>query len=85
MLEKLQKILKTSKYITMTMTDHGDHVQISLTIRPKDGKECKQPLQINADYQIADSVLLSALEDPPKPGKEKTIKQAETNTEQELF
>ena len=78
MIEKLKNTLKNAKYMTMTFTDLGEQVQISVTVRPKDGKDSAAPLQVKTDYLIADAVLMNALTDPPKPGKEK-IAAAETN------
>ena len=74
MIEKLTHILAGAKYLTHTLTDLGDSVQITATVRPKDGSDAAKPLQVKADYQIADSLLLSALTAPPKAGKEKLVK-----------
>lgn len=86
MIERLKTFIKSAKYMTMTLTDLGDNVQITVSIRPKDGADCKHPIQVQADYQIADTVLLTALTDPPKPGKEKTVPVADVNdNETDLF
>ena len=77
MIEKLKNKLSEAKYLTLTLTDLGDQVQITATIRPKDGSDAANPIQVKADYQIADSLLLSALLNPPKAGKEKVVKTTE--------
>ena len=76
MIEKLKQKLTAAKYITLTLTDLGDQVQITATIRPKDGSDAEKPVQVKADYMIADSMLISALLDPPEAGKEKIVKAA---------
>ena len=73
MIEKLKSKLSESKYLTLTLTDLGDNVQITATLRPKDGSDAAKPVQVKADYQIADSLLLAALTAPPKAGKEKRV------------
>lgn len=89
MIEKLTHILAGAKYLTLTLTDLGDSVQITATVRPKDGSDATKPVQVKADYQIADSLLLSALTAPPKAGKEKSVpavtKEEATNNETDLF
>ena len=76
MINKLQKIVSKAKFVTLTLADQGDHVQITATIRPKDGSDQVKPLQINADWQIADAMLVEALNNPPKPGKTEVRKVA---------
>ena len=83
MIEKLTHILANVKYLTLTLTDLGDSVQITATIRPKDGSDAAQPLQIKGDYTIADSLLLAALADPTQAGKKKKVSSAETTTRNE--
>ena len=69
MINKLQNVVAKAKFVTLTLADQGDHVQITATIRPKDGSSQVKPIQINADWQIADMLLVDALNAPPKPGK----------------
>ena len=86
MIEKLKSKLSESKYLTLTLTDLGDVVQITATLRPKDGSDAAQPLQIKADYTVADSLLLAALADPTA-GKKKHLPADSTtqNEEPDLF
>lgn len=81
MIEKLKSKLENAKYLTLTLTDLGDNVQITATIRPKDGSDAAKPVQVKADYTVADSLLLAALADP-KAGKKKQLP-AETTTQNE--
>ena len=69
MIERLRGIIHQAKYVTMTIADQGDQVQITATVRPKDGSEPAKPIQVKADWQIADALLVEALNKPPKPGK----------------
>ena len=85
MIEKLKPMLKNAKFMVFTMTDLGEKVRISVTIRPKDGSDNSTPLQVESDYLIADTVLLTALDSPPKAGKEKKIELAKENEENSLF
>lgn len=81
MIEKLTHVLANAKYLTLTLTDLGDSVQITATIRPKDGSDAAKPVQVKADYQVADTLLLSALISPPKAGNEKPVKTVEPSAE----
>lgn len=85
MINKLQKIIAKAKFVTLTLADQGDHVQITATIRPKDGSDQAKPLQINADWQIADVLLVEALNNPPKPGKTEVKKAAAPQDDGSLF
>lgn len=85
MINKLKDIISKAKFLTLTFADQGDHVQITATIRPKDGSDQAKPIQVNADWQIADVLLLEALANPPKPGKTETRKPAEAEDGDTLF
>lgn len=85
MIDKLKPMLKNAKFMVLTITDLGEKVRIAVTIRPKDGSDNSAPLQIEADYLIADTVLLTALDSPPKAGKEKKIELVKENEENSLF
>ena len=74
MIDRLREIIHKAKYLTMTITDQGDQVQITATVRPKDGSDPAKPIQVKADWQIADALLVEALHEPPKPGKTKVQK-----------
>ena len=52
MIEKLTHILANAKYLTLTLTDLGDSVQITATLRPKDGSDAAKPVQVKADYTV---------------------------------
>ena len=78
MINKLQNVVAKAKFVTLTLADQGDHVQITATIRPKDGSDQVKPIQINADWQIADVLLVDALNAPPKPGKTEVKKDPAT-------
>jgi len=69
MIDRLKNIIAKAKYLTITITDQGDQVQITATVRPKDGSDPAKPIQVKADWQIADALLVEALNKPPKPGK----------------
>ena len=86
MIEKLTHILANAKYLTLTLTDLGDSVQITATLRPKDGSDAAKPVQVKADYTVADSLLLAALADPTA-GKKKQLSadSATQNEEPDLF
>ena len=86
MIEKLSPFLKAAKFITLTLTDCGDDVMISATIRPKDGSEAEAPLQVKTSYSLADILLLEALKKPPKAGKTATVEEKkEENETADLF
>ena len=69
MIERIQDIVAKAKFVTLTIADQGDQVQITATVRPKDGSDPAKPIQVKADWQIADALLVEALNKPPKPGK----------------
>jgi hypothetical protein len=69
MIDRLREIIHKAKYLTFTITDQGDQVQITATVRPKDGSDPAKPIQVRADWQIADALLVEALNKPPKAGK----------------
>jgi len=82
MIDRLREIIHKAKYLTFTITDQGDQVQITATVRPKDGSEPAKPIQVKADWQIADALLVEALNKPPKPGKTE-VKKPEKKAEEE--
>ena len=57
MINKLKDVISKAKFLTLTLADQGDHVQITATIRPKDGSDQMKPIQVNADWQIAGTLL----------------------------
>lgn len=69
MIERLKDIIANAKYITLTIADQGDQVQITATVRPKDGADPAKPIQVKADWQIAEALLVEAMNKPPKAGK----------------
>ena len=69
MIERIKDIVANAKYLTLTIADQGGQVQITATVRPKDGADPAKPIQVRADWQIADALLVEALHKPPKPGK----------------
>lgn len=69
MIDRLKNIISKAKYLTLTIADQGDQVQITATVRPKDGSDPAKPIQVKADWQIADALLIEALHKPPKAGK----------------
>ncbi len=69
MIERLKDIIANAKYLTLTIADQGDQVQITATVRPKDGADPAKSIQVKADWQIADALLVEALNKPPKAGK----------------
>ncbi|MBE6370804.1 MAG: hypothetical protein E7055_01855 [Lentisphaerae bacterium] len=69
MIKRIKDIVANAKYLTLTIADQGDQVQITATVRPKDGADPAKPIQVKADWQIADALLIEALHKPPKPGK----------------
>ena len=81
MIERLRGIIHQAKYVTLTIADQGDQVQITATVRPKDGSEPAKPVQVRADWQIADALLVEALNKPPKPGKTEVKKEPEAEAE----
>ncbi|MBQ9502865.1 MAG: hypothetical protein IJU70_11960 [Lentisphaeria bacterium] len=85
MINKLKNVISKAKFVTLTLADQGDHVQITATVRPKDGSDQVKPIQINADWQIADVLLVEALNTPPKPGKTKVWTAPEENSADSLF
>ena len=88
MIDRLKNIIAKAKYLTLTITDQGDQVQITATVRPKDGSDPAKPIQVKADWQIADALLIEALHKPPKPGKTKVQKdkpKAEAENSGDLF
>ena len=74
MIDRLKDIIAKAKYLTLSIADQGDQVQITATVRPKDGSDPAKPIQVKADWQIADALLIEALHEPPKPGKTKVQK-----------
>jgi len=83
MIDRLKNIIAKAKYLTLTITDQGDKVQITATVRPKDGADPAKPIQVRADWQIADALLVEALNKPPKAGKtevKKTEKKEEADS-----
>ena len=74
MIERLKDIIVKAKYLTLTIADQGYQVQITATVRPKDGADPAKPIQVKADWQIADALLVEALHKPPKAGKTKVKK-----------
>jgi len=85
MINKLKNVISKAKFVTLTLADQGDRVQITATVRPKDGSDQVKPIQINADWQIADVLLVEALNAPPKPGKTEVRKAPEENSADSLF
>ncbi len=85
MIEKLQNIIAGAKFLTLTLSEHGDGVLITASVHSKDGKEQTHPLQIQTDWQIADAMLLDALNRPPKPGKAEPRKTTEEEQTADLF
>lgn len=85
MLNKLKDVISKAKFVTLTLADQGDHIQITATIRPKDGSDQVKPIQINADWQIADILLVEALTSPPNPGKTKIKKTEKPEEGDNLF
>ena len=87
MIDRLKNIISKAKYLTLTITDQGDQVQITATVRPKDGSDPAKPIQVKADWQIADALLVEALNKPPKPGKTEVKKEpkAEAENSGDLF
>ena len=77
MIDRLKNIIAKAKYLTFTIADQGDQVQITATVRPKDGSEPAKPIQVKADWQIADALLVDALHKPPKAGKTEVKKEPE--------
>lgn len=69
MIERIKDIIAKAKFVTLTIADQGGQVQITATVRPKDGADPAKPIQVRADWQIADALLIEALHKPPKPGK----------------
>ena len=82
MIDRLKNIIAKAKYLTLTIADQGDQVQITATVRPKDGADPAKPIQVRADWQIADALLVEALHKPPKAGKTE-VKKPEKKTEEE--
>ena len=62
-------------------------MQITATVRPKDGADPAKPIQVKADWQIADALLIEALHKPPKAGKTEVKKEpkAEAENSGDLF
>ena len=87
MIDRLKNIISKAKYLTFTITDQGDQVQITATVRPKDGSDPAKPIQVKADWQIADALLVEALNKPPKVGKTevKMEPKAEAENSGDLF
>ena len=87
MIDRLKNIISKAKYLTLTITDQGDQVQITATVRPKDGSDPAKPIQVKADWQIADALLVEALNKPPKVGKTEVKKEpkAEAENSGDLF
>ena len=87
MIDRLKNIISKAKYLTLTIADQGDQVQITATVRPKDGSDPAKPIQVKADWQIADALLVEALNKPPKPGKTELKKEpkAEAENSGDLF
>jgi len=87
MIDRLKNIIAKAKYLTLTITDQGDKVQITATVRPKDGSDPAKPIQVKADWQIADALLVESLNKPPKPGKTEVKKEpkAEAENSGDLF
>ena len=75
MIDRLKTIIAKAKYLTLTIADQGDQVQITATVRPKDGSDPAKPIQVKADWQIADALLVEALNKPPKTGKTEVKKE----------
>lgn len=82
MIDRLKDIIAKAKYLTLTIADQGDQVQITATVRPKDGADPAKPIQVKADWQIADALLVEALHKPPKAGKTE-VKKPEKKAEEE--
>ena len=82
MIERLKDIIAKAKFVTLTIADQGDQVQITATVRPKDGADPAKPIQVRADWQIADALLVEALNKPPKAGKTE-VKKTEKKAEEE--
>lgn len=86
MINKLREVISKAKFVTLTLAEQGDQVQITATVRPKDGSDQVKPIQVKADWQIADYLLTEALNKPPKPGKAEVKKSGEPqNDEDDLF
>lgn len=85
MIDRLKEIIHKAKYLTFTITDQGDQVQITATVRPKDGSDPAKPIQVRADWQIADALLIEALNKPPKPGKTEVKKEPKAENSGDLF
>ena len=85
MIDRLKNIIAKAKYLTLTITDQGDKVQITATVRPKDGSDPAKPIQVKADWQIADALLVEALNKPPKPGKTEVKKEPKAENSGDLF
>lgn len=82
MIERIQRIVAKAKFVTLTIADQGDQVQITATVRPKDGSDPAKPIQVRADWWIADALLVEALHKPPKVGKTE-VKKPEKKAEEE--
>lgn len=82
MIDRLKDIIAKAKYLTLTIADQGDQVQITATVRPKDGSDPSKPIQVKADWQIADALLVEALHKPPKAGKTE-VKKPKKKAEEE--
>ena len=87
MIERIKDIIAKAKYLTLTIADQGDQVQITATVRPASGSDPAKPIQVKADWQIADALLVEALNKPPKPGKTEVKKEpkAEAENSGDLF
>ena len=83
MIERIQDIVAKAKFVTLTIADQGDQVQITATVRPKDGADPAKPIQVKADWQIADALLVEALHKPPKAGKTEVKKEPKKKAEEE--
>ena len=83
MIERLKNIIDKSKFLTLTLTSQGEKVLITATVRAAGGADSDaKPLQVSADWQIADALLVEALNKPPKPGKTE-VKKPEKKAEDE--
>jgi len=82
MIERIRDIIANAKYLTLTIADQGGQVQITATVRPKDGADPAKPIQVRADWQIADALLVEALNKPPKAGKTE-VKKPEKKAKEE--
>lgn len=86
MIDKLKEIVKKGKFLTITMTEQGDGVMITATLRTKSGSDQEKPLQVKSPWEIADVMLLDALKNPPKKaGKEEKREVAESDGDGDLF